>query len=403
MTVRRSLITGVVAVSVATFALQAESIAEPAGKPGAVAEVQEISPQVRATMEAERPFADAADQVEKAVARSGSDGFSGVGLENKKLVVWWKGAVPAEVSQEISRASVPIEVRAAAHSRRELEVAAETVSAQMRADAKSPIHMVMVPVDGSRVIAAADRADAGVKALGTGVPVEVVVRQRIHPAAGPATRYNDGWDGNNFAPFSGGGAIINWDNGRRCTAGFGVRDIAGAQYLLTAGHCGRVNGGWSNGNRSRDIGVARHEHGGHDLLLVATAADNWMWDGGATTNNFTKRVDGWAEAQPGFAVCQSGSTSGAVCNIINSNNFVFQYCGTDPYGNRECYNDLVLAEHSDSNAIACQGGDSGGPVFTLVGSTAVRAVGTVSGCGGRGMLYQDFLTAVRDFGITTIG
>lgn len=403
MTVRRSLITGVVAVSVATFALQAESIAAPVGKPGAVAEVQEISPQVRATMEAQRPFADAADQVEKAVARSGADGLSGVGLKSEKLVVWWKGAVPAEVSQEINRASVPIEVRAAAHSRRELESAAEVVSAQMRADAKSPIHTVMVPVDGSRVIAAADRADVAVNTLAAGVPVEVVVQQRTRPAAGPATRYNDGWAGNNFAPFSGGGAIINSDNGGRCTAGFGVQNVAGAQFLLTAGHCGRVNGAWTNGNGSRSIGVARHEHVAHDLLLVATSADNWMWDGGSTANNFTKRVDGWAEARPGFAVCQSGSTSGAVCNITNSDNFVERTCGLDAYGNYECYDDLVLAHHNDSNGTACRGGDSGGPVFTLVGSNAVRAAGTVTGCGGRVMTYQDFTTAVRDFGITTIG
>ncbi|MET9634269.1 S1 family peptidase [Lentzea sp. NPDC006480] len=402
MTVRRSLITGVVAVSVATFALHAESIAAPAGKPGAVAEIQEISPQVRARMAAEVPFADAADRIEKAIAHSGADGLSGVGLENEKLVVWWKGAVPTEVSQEISRASVPVEVRAAAHSRRELEVTAEIVAAQMRADAKSPIHMVLVPIDGSRVIAGADRADVAVRTSGTDVPVEVVVRKRAHTTAGPATRYNDGWAGNNFAPFSGGGAIINADNGARCTAGFGVQNIAGAQFLLTAGHCGRVNGAWFNGNRSRSIGTARHEHVAHDLLLIPTSADNWMWDGGATTGNFTKRVDGWAEARPGFAVCHSGSTSGAVCNFTNSNNFVYSYCDNDAYGNYECYNDMVYADY-EPGGTGSRDGDSGGPVFTLVGSNAVRAVGTLDGSGDGFMIYQDFLTATRDFGITTIG
>lgn len=402
MTVRRSLITGVVAVSVATFALQAESIAAPATKPGAVAEVQEISPQVLARMEAERPFADAADRIEQAIERSGADGLSGVALEKSKLVVWWKGAVPAEVSQEIGRASVPVEVRAAAHTRRELEAAAEPVFAQMRADATSPIHRVMVPVDGSRVIAAADRADAALKTAGTGVPVEVVVQERTRTAAGPATRYNDGWSGNNFAPFSGGGAILNADNGARCTAGFGVQNIAGAQFLLTAGHCGRVNGAWTNGNRSRNIGTARHEHVAHDLLLIPTSADNWMWDGGATTNNFTKRVDGWAQARPGFAVCHSGSTSGAVCNFTNSSNFVYGYCGNDAYGNHECYNDLVYADYQPGG-IGSRGGDSGGPVFTLVGTNAVRAVGIVSGSGNNHMVYQDFFTATQDFGITTIG
>jgi hypothetical protein len=398
VTARRSLITGVVALSVATFALQAESIAAPDTKPGAVAEVQEVSPQVRERMAAEIPFAEAADKIEKAIAHSGADGLSGVGLENTKLVVWWKGAVPAEVSQEIGRASVPVEVRAAAHTRRELEAAAEVVSAQMRADAKSPIHTVMVPVNGSRVIAAADRVDVTVNTLAAGVPVEVVVQERMHTAAGPATRYNDGWDGNNFAPFSGGGAILNEDNGGRCTAGFGVRNSDIGRFILTAGHCGRVGGGWTNGNGSRRLGQARHENVGHDLLLISTSVDNWMWDGGATTNNFTKRVEGWEEARPGFAVCHSGSTSGAVCNFTNSNNFIYAYCGNDIYNNRECYADLVLANGSGSAR-----GDSGAPVFTLVGSTAVRAVGILSGGNSTSMVYQDFTTAVRDFGITTIG
>jgi len=38
-----------------------------------------------------------------------------------------------------------------------------------------------------------------------------------------------------------------------------------------------------------------------------------------------------------------------------------------------------------------------------VGSNEVRAVGIVSAGNGAQMAYQDFMTAVRDFGITTIG
>ncbi|MFS8104288.1 S1 family peptidase [Lentzea alba] len=106
---------------------------------------------------------------------------------------------------------------------------------------------------------------------------------------------------------------------------------------------------------------------------MPTDADNWMWDGGSNTNNFTKRVDGRAEARPGFTVCQSGSTSGAVCNIRNRTETAHEVCGIDVYGNRKCYNDLFVAEHVDPNTIACRGGDSGGPVFTLVGSNAVTA------------------------------
>ncbi|MBM7815090.1 S1 family peptidase [Saccharothrix algeriensis] len=354
---------------------------------------------VQARMLAQRPYVDAASRIEGAAHDAA--GFAGVAVRDDRVVVWWKGDPPARVAEEVGRSRVRVEVRPAAHSWAELRVAADRVAARMKADPASPVHMVRVPVDGSRVVALVDRDVTDVSPAESGVPVEVVRHQRLHPAAGPATRYNDGWNGDAHGPFAGGGAIVNRENGTRCTAGFGVRDGSGARFLLTAGHCGRVGRGWDNGNRSRFIGDARAEHAAHDLLLVAANSSDRMWDGGATANSFTKRVSGWDRAVAGAMVCQSGSTSGALCGVRNSDDFVHSYCDTDAYGNYECYSDLVYAYAEDRTRTVCRGGDSGGPVFTPAGTGVVRAVGTLSGCGGWALLYQDFHTATRDLGITT--
>ena len=49
-----------------------------------------------------------------------------------------------------------------------------------------------------------------------------------------------------------------------------------------------------------------------------------------------------------------------------------------------------------------QGGDSGGPVFSLASHNRVTAKGIISGSGENLMVFQDFGTASRDFGINVL-
>jgi hypothetical protein len=79
-----------------------------------------------------------------------------------------------------------------------------------------------------------------------------------------------------------------------------------------------------------------------------------------------------------------------------SNNFTFWFCDTDAYGSTECYSDLILANQHDG-LTASRPGDSGGPVFGLVGTGQVTAKGTITGVSGTsGLIFQDFATAWRD-------
>lgn len=383
------------------------------GSPADAGSFDYIPADVKARMIAQQPYSAAAKEIQLSIVSSGAaTGFAGIGIDAQGVDVWWKGAVPADVRSTIDkvRATVRVDVTPARFSRAELAAAASPLAAGMKADGASTLHSIQLPVDGSRVIAVLDSDAAVAKAKGrttfrtsetpTGqtvgvradVPLEITKGDRLSTAH----RWNDG---QSTGIFSGGAAILNNDNGARCTTGFGVTN-GSQEYILTAGHCGRTGGIMSNGNWSRQIGTASNEHVAHDLLLIPSNVDHFIWDGGATTNMFVKSTTGWDWARTGETVCFSGTTSGAQCGILNSSNFTYAYCDTDIYGNRECYNDLIYATRTGT---VCQGGDSGAPVFTLNGASSVIAKGIVSGCGTNHMAYQDFGTAWRYFNIRPVG
>jgi len=177
-----------------------------------------------------------------------------------------------------------IEVRQAAHTHKELRAAAEIVARRMKADAVSPIHTVDIAVDGSALHVVTDRDVGEARAWlpAVEVPIEFETRSPVQLTS----RYHD------TAPFWGGAAILNPEIGARCTSGFAVTN-GSANYLLTAGHCGRPGGAWWNGDWSIRIGTASAENVAHDLLLIPTSAGGRIYDGGVGTGEFSKGVAGW--------------------------------------------------------------------------------------------------------------
>jgi hypothetical protein len=376
--------------------------AAPSVKPDVLPEptpFSSIPSDVLQKMQAQAPLAEAAGVISAAVHAQAAltSGYAGIALEDQKVVLWWKGPQPRALQQALAKARRigAIEVRPAAHSHKELRAAAEIVSRQMKADAASPVHTVDIAVDGSGLHLVTDRdvgeARAWLPAIG--VPIELETRSAVQLTS----RYHD------TLPFWGGAAILNPEVGVRCTSGFAVTN-GFTNYLLTAGHCGRPGGPWYNGDWSIQIGTASAENVAHDLLLIPTISGGRIYDGGVGVGEFSKGVAGWNWVYANEWVCQSGSTSGAVCGIQNTSDFTYSFCAVDPYGHRECYNDLILARRPD-NGVAARPGDSGGPVFTLYGSARVVAKGTVTGvasdlfCSQCYLIYQDFGTAWRDFGI----
>lgn len=353
---------------------------------------------IRQKMLAQVPLKEAASKISWAVEREGgAGGFAGIVLQPKSVELWWKGTLPSSVNDALAKARgvAAVEVKTARYSQAELKKAAAGLLADLKKNPQGAISQVSGSVTGDGLVLTtrgAAKALAPQTTVG-GVPVSYV-KGEVARADG---RYDD------YAPYYGGGAILNDDNHARCTAGWAATDGSGQSYLLTAGHCGRVGGGWHNGSWTTPgtglwIGSGVQENSGHDLLLISASSAGRIWDGDSS-GTFTKGVVGWDWVYANEWVCQSGSTSGAVCGIQNTSNFTYGGWYLDAYGNTEYWSDLIVARRTDGG-LPSQGGDSGGPVFALSGNSSVVAKGTVTAHDGSTFYYQDFATAARDFGIT---
>lgn len=386
-----ALATAVTAAVLAGLATPGTAVADPKPIPDPLTY---ISPQTQAKMAAQQPLVAAASKIQWAVERGADKGYAGIGLDKNEVVVWWKGDLPTEIRDIITdiRRTIPVRTTPAAHSRAELEAAAKGIANYTRANPRSPYYGVDIAYDGSGLILNADPGRTRPAMLPTEmkVPNGIAVSVAEHQRPRLTGRLDD------FAPYWGGGRIKNQDNGAGCTAGFAVTTGGTYNYMLTAGHCGRPNGGWNNGNDTRYFGTGAYENVEHDLLLVASHVAGRIWDGGVGSGEFTKGVAGWGWVFPGEWLCTSGSVTGALCDHVVSNSFTFSFCDTDAYGTTECYSDLILANHFYGST-ASRPGDSGGPVFGLSGSDRVIAKGTITGVSGTsGLIFQDFATAWRD-------
>ena len=325
------------------------------------------------------PLVRAAGTIRQEIERRAYPGYAGIELEDDRVAVWWKGALPAGVRQAIdaARAIAPVRVGAAKHSLRELRAA----GAKLRSAYAAEQPRIKYAVDGSKVVVGTDaRAGRTRQAPDVGVPVEVVDQgQKV------LTSRRDDW-----APWKSGADQINGNS--RCTTGFPVRNGNNERFILTAGHCG------SNGNQIRDgvgefMGTFTADNDGHDIALISTPGnvDNVMYVGGLDSNLVTTVV-GWDWVFPGEYLCQSGGSSardtgGPVCGLR------VEKFNTDP-------GDAVEARQVDGRP-AVRGGDSGGPVYGPgSGGVIAKGINNYTYVGNNTILgFQDFGTATRDYGI----
>ncbi|MFC4066247.1 peptidase [Actinoplanes subglobosus] len=326
------------------------------------------------------PLVQAAATIRRVVDQGANTGYAGIELQDDRVVLWWKGTVPAPVRLAVgaARRTAPVQIGGAAHSLRELRAA----GTRLRTSLTAGKPRIKYAVDGSRVV-----VDMGGTAGFTtaqvpqvGVPVEVVDQ-----GVRVLTSRRDDWP-----QWKGGADQINGNS--RCTTGFPVRN-ADAEFILTAGHCG------SNGNQIRDgvgefIGTFTGDRDDHDIALIHTpsGADNLMYVGGLDSNVVTT-VEGWDWVFPGEYLCQSGGSSardtgGPVCGLR------VEKFNTDS-------GDAVEARQVDGRP-AVRGGDSGGPVFgpSASGNVIAKGINNYTYVGNNTILgFQDFGTATRDYGI----
>ncbi|MBB6567726.1 hypothetical protein HPO96_05405 [Kribbella sandramycini] len=332
-------------------------------------------------MERQRPLVAAANIVERYVEAQGLTQYAGIVLRDAHVDVYWKGVVPAAVRAVLRQAAetAPVQVHRAAYSNAELRAAARKLEAGWQGDRADLYAIKLIP--GGAGLEIATPANRRTSIPDVGVPVTYV-------AGGPVEKLSRKDDN---VPWAGGAQIYNGSRGGSCSSGFGVVNSSGSQYILTAEHCGEHNDSYYNGTGRRFIGYLAVRHVDHDIALIPTSrVSNTIYSGGVNSND-RRRVVGWDNVFINQLVCHSGwpmarERGGPLCNIK-----VERF--------RQDAGEEIEARQM-GGITAAYSGDSGGPVYSLC-CGGVNALGVVTGT-VRGadhiLIFQDFITARRDFG-----
>ena len=172
----------------------------------------------------------------------------------------------------------------------------------------------------------------------------------------------------NYPWLDGGIPYVNSTAGTGCSTGFNMRNTAtGAEYVLTAGHCGNtgdvVTGSAAVGGGGVNIGsfVSSWFPTWDDALVQVTNAawlqGPWVW---VYPGYLT--ISGYTDAGVGTVICQTGQTTNLTCGAITAKNITVNYASGAVYG-------------MTRNNVCVEPGDSGGPYFNLgVGTPAAEGV-----------------------------
>lgn len=293
---------------------------------------------------------------------SGGAGFAGVVADptTRQLRVYWKGQAPAGLLAA-ARATVPVSVRPAAYSQKELTAAA----ARLLAKAGDKITSVGPRADGSGLVAGTRDGLPGASRY-AGVPVTV----ETGVSAEPASRVND-------SPPWWGGARWQTAGGGSCTTGFAVVH-SGLNRMLSAGHCA-VNGAIATDPTGEVMGTVMNRNVINDSLIIAANSAGRVYNNstdaaGNVVVESSNPVIGRLASQVGNFVCTSGSFSGTRCSIqVVAVNLCVPVTGFGTVCN------MVRAEHTQ-RLNAAGNGDSGGPVeiVNAANPNQVFATGIIS-------------------------
>ena len=374
-----------------------------------------LDPQIRDVMLRQDALQPAVTALYESYLAEPTSGFTSVAFEGEGLTLYYKGTQTARMKLALAQARRigPVAVKSAAYSLAELESDAATIDAA-NAKAGGNLQSVSLRYDGTgldvkRMPAATAQRVAG--ATGRSALVDVTTVLRDVKLSAPVTVSTATEEVNllvsrraDSSPWNGGGRWESWRGGERrgiCTTGFGINAYS-RTYVLTAAHCatapdrayqGMFNGG--SGTTFKEMGGVTRESWEYDLILIDAPGYFRMFDGNATTSNY-KTVNGWGYHAANELVCQSGAVSGVVCGLkTGSSENIIVSCNT-PDSDGDCGYTIkgLIRTTQTSGSRAAQGGDSGGPVFTLMG-TGVRAKGILSAGSGSTMYFQDWADVIR--------
>lgn len=178
---------------------------------------------------------------------------------------------------------------------------------------------------------------------------------------------------------SGGDAI--YTGGARCSLGFNVKDGAGRDFLVTAGHCTDIGSTWSASGGVRIGPRTGTSFPGNDYGIV-------RYDSSIARSGTVGSQDIARAANPtvGQRACRRGSTTGTHCGSVTGLNATVNYAEGSVYG-------MIRTN------ICAEPGDSGGPLYA--GSTALGITSGGSGnCRSGGVtFFQPVVEVLNRYGV----
>jgi hypothetical protein len=284
------------------------------------------------------------------------------GPENRELRVYWPGEVPAAVRKLADGLDVPVVFLPARFTHRELVDQARRLAADPRVAQAAP------EADGSGLavtvtgqLGQSDRA--GLQA-GTTVPLTITVGPRQQVASRQA----------DTPPFWGGSAYEDGFIG--CSNGFPIR-FGDVYRMIVAAHCVVDGDHVSIPNRSGTAGTVSSSSGCRDTALIdyPSGLAPRIYTGPPNSSTSVE-VLGATSDFVGNLVATGGAVSGEHLNIPVRAVDVF----TNLNGVSSCapgrYGPFTQAAYQTATC-AITSGDSGGPVYSYVGSN-VLARGTIT-------------------------
>jgi streptogrisin D len=191
-----------------------------------------------------------------------------------------------------------------------------------------------------------------------------------------------------FSTLIAGGDAI-WGGQFRCSLGFNVRNSAGTNFFLTAGHCGNAAGTWySNSAHTAILGsVVSSSFPGNDYAIVQYSSSSTATKSGTVDlYSGSQDITTAANAFVGESVRRSGSTSHVHSGSVTATNATVVYAEGTVTG-------LIRTN------VCAEPGDSGGALFA--GSTALGLTSGGSGncTSGGTTFFQPVTEALSRFGV----
>ncbi|MFB9368517.1 hypothetical protein [Kitasatospora albolonga] len=293
----------------------------------------------------------------------GSGGYAGTVIDAAagRAQVYWKGEVPGEIHELVSRLTPPglaVELRTGRYSRAEMTAAVERFTGRAAPDSwtsagpnedGSGITVTHDPATAERDAKTARTSLAERASDLAGLPVTVRAAGHVVPLSG-------GRQGDNSPYYA--GSQVRTDKAAFCSTAF-TGWKGSAKVVLTAAHCGP--GRYYNG-ADRYIGDRIAANEGFDVGLVGTNGDGSgrVYDGSwSDARGTSRRVYGPGRNNVGDLVCLSGAQTGWTCDVKVTAVDV-QAKGADGSVTKPV--DVAESRGGDHRPIVAKG-DSGGPVL----------------------------------------